>query len=344
MAVTMDWLSREKMTRHMALGDPADPGDHRCWTSSARLKCWRRPSSTPSTACRPMSRAAGSRSRPFSTSPMTWNRGVSFGVMQAEGLARWGLFGVIGRDRGWIYPVAVPRRTLADRPGAVHGRRRGRGKPGRPRPLRRSGRFHRLYRPLVRGSGLANGRSDSLGFSTWRTPRSALEPPHCCWISFWPGAKGQARTGSESATRRMRRSSVKRIAMLGLAACAAVGAGCSSMSGPDEFRVAAQGSADRPARIQSSPAVTRLGPPAGIAARGSGPRRRIRRRLRPGRQRWREALHQAGRWRCDRPRGPQPGRFRQRPDPAQEPQLRRHDPELGRRHAERAGARRRCRS
>ncbi len=27
---------------------------------------------------------------------MTWNRGVSFGVMQAEGLARWGLFVLIG--------------------------------------------------------------------------------------------------------------------------------------------------------------------------------------------------------------------------------------------------------
>jgi signal peptidase II len=27
---------------------------------------------------------------------MTWNRGVSFGALQAEGLARWGLFGMIG--------------------------------------------------------------------------------------------------------------------------------------------------------------------------------------------------------------------------------------------------------
>jgi signal peptidase II len=27
---------------------------------------------------------------------MTWNRGVSFGALQAEGIARWGLFGMIG--------------------------------------------------------------------------------------------------------------------------------------------------------------------------------------------------------------------------------------------------------
>lgn len=95
MAVTMDWLSREKMTRAWRWGIPlivaiviidqltkawvlATPEFNALNCLQGNMLCGRMELS------------------PVLDFSMTWNRGVSFGVMQAEGLARWGLFVLIG--------------------------------------------------------------------------------------------------------------------------------------------------------------------------------------------------------------------------------------------------------
>ena len=95
MAVTMDWLSREKMTRSWRWGIPLILG---MIALDQITKAW--------VLATPELNAMGCLednqlcdhievSSVFDFS-MTWNKGVSFGVMQAEGLARWGLFGLIG--------------------------------------------------------------------------------------------------------------------------------------------------------------------------------------------------------------------------------------------------------
>lgn len=94
MAVTMDWLSKDKMTRAWRWGIPLIivivvlDQLTKAWvlgTPELRaLDCL--------VGAAPCGRIEVSPLFDFS---MTWNRGVSFGAMQAEGLARWGLFVVI---------------------------------------------------------------------------------------------------------------------------------------------------------------------------------------------------------------------------------------------------------
>ena len=95
MAVTMDWLSREKMTREWRWGIPLIIG---IVALDQLTKAW--VLATPAlnaVNCLEDNVLCGkvemSSVLDFS---MTWNRGVSFGVMQAEGLGRWGLFVLIG--------------------------------------------------------------------------------------------------------------------------------------------------------------------------------------------------------------------------------------------------------
>lgn len=93
MAVAMDWLSREKMTRSWRWGIPlilvmiALDQITKAWVlGTPELNAL---------VCLQESRMCGKiEVSPVFDFSMTWNRGVSFGVMQAEGLARWGLFGV----------------------------------------------------------------------------------------------------------------------------------------------------------------------------------------------------------------------------------------------------------
>jgi signal peptidase II len=95
MAVTMDWLSREKMTREWRWGIPLILG---MIVLDQLSKAW--VLATPAfnaLGCLQENRMCGQiEVSPLFDFSMTWNRGVSFGVMQAEGLARWGLFVLIG--------------------------------------------------------------------------------------------------------------------------------------------------------------------------------------------------------------------------------------------------------
>ncbi|MEY4783605.1 MAG: hypothetical protein RIR41_1540 [Pseudomonadota bacterium] len=94
MAVTMDWLSREKMTTAWRWGIPLVIAivvlDQltKAWVLGApefrAMDCL--------VGAAPCGRIEISALMDFS---MIWNRGVSFGAMQAEGLARWGLFVMI---------------------------------------------------------------------------------------------------------------------------------------------------------------------------------------------------------------------------------------------------------
>ncbi len=94
MAVTMDWLSRDKMTRAWRWGIPLIIGIvvldqlSKAWVLGNpqfnALNC------LPQTA--PCGRVEVSSVLDFS---MMWNRGISFGFMQSDGLARWGLFVII---------------------------------------------------------------------------------------------------------------------------------------------------------------------------------------------------------------------------------------------------------
>jgi signal peptidase II len=132
MAVTMDWLSREKMTRAWRWAIPLIIG---IVAVDQLTKAW--VLGVPdfrALACLDDARVCGrmelSSVMDFS---MTWNRGVSFGAMQAEGLARWILFGADLGDRSWAFTlwlIRAERRTTAL--ALAHGRRRGCGKPDRP--------------------------------------------------------------------------------------------------------------------------------------------------------------------------------------------------------------------
>lgn len=91
----MDLISREKMTREWRWGVPLIIGivilDQiaKAWVLGTpafnALECLHS-----TTLCR------GIELSPVFDLTMTWNRGVSFGAFQADGLARWGLFVVIG--------------------------------------------------------------------------------------------------------------------------------------------------------------------------------------------------------------------------------------------------------
>jgi signal peptidase II len=94
MAFSMDWLSREKMTTAWRWGIPLVIA---IVVVDQLTKAW--VLGTPEfraidclTGAAPCGRIELSPLMDFS---MIWNRGVSFGAMQAEGLARWGLFAVI---------------------------------------------------------------------------------------------------------------------------------------------------------------------------------------------------------------------------------------------------------
>jgi signal peptidase II len=95
MAVAMEWLSREKMTREWRWGVPlilaivALDQLTKAWilgtSAFGALDCLQGPS-----VCGKIELS------PIFDLTMIWNRGVSFGAFQAEGLARWGLFIMIG--------------------------------------------------------------------------------------------------------------------------------------------------------------------------------------------------------------------------------------------------------
>jgi signal peptidase II len=94
MAVTMDWISRDKMTTAWRWGIPLIIA---IVVLDQLSKAW--VLSTPefrALDCLALTVQCGrvevSSLLDFS---MMWNRGISFGFMQADGLARWGLFVVI---------------------------------------------------------------------------------------------------------------------------------------------------------------------------------------------------------------------------------------------------------
>ncbi len=94
MAVTMDWISRDKMTRAWRWGIPLIIAivvvDQltKAWVLGnpefRAIDCLNR--------LAPCGRIEMSSVLDFS---MMWNRGISFGLAQADGLARWALFAVI---------------------------------------------------------------------------------------------------------------------------------------------------------------------------------------------------------------------------------------------------------
>lgn len=112
MAVTMDWLSREKMTKAWRWGIPLVIA---LVVVDQLTKAW--VLATPEfraldclTGAAPCGRIEIS---PLFDFTMIWNRGVSFGAMQAEGLARWGLFVVIsGIAIGFTIWLLRAERTL----------------------------------------------------------------------------------------------------------------------------------------------------------------------------------------------------------------------------------------
>jgi signal peptidase II len=95
MAGTVDLISREKMTREWRWGVPLIIGivilDQitKAWVLGA--------SAFNAMECLPNTSLCGKiELSPIFDLTMTWNRGVSFGAFQADGIARWGLFVVIG--------------------------------------------------------------------------------------------------------------------------------------------------------------------------------------------------------------------------------------------------------
>lgn len=112
MAATMDWLSREKMTRAWRWGIPLIIG---IVILDQLSKAW--VLATPefrAVDCLNLSVPCGriemSSVLDFS---MMWNRGISFGFMQSDGFARWGLFVLIlGIAVGFTIWLLRAERTL----------------------------------------------------------------------------------------------------------------------------------------------------------------------------------------------------------------------------------------
>lgn len=95
MAAAMDLLSREKMTREWRWGVPLIIA---IIVLDQIAKAWVLGNSAfNAMECLPNSALCGKveLSSVFDLT-MIWNRGVSFGAFQADGLARWGLFVIIG--------------------------------------------------------------------------------------------------------------------------------------------------------------------------------------------------------------------------------------------------------
>src|ERR1700754_5032215 len=95
MAVTMDWLSREKITKAWRWGVPLIIA---IVVLDQLSKAWvlATPALNAMNCLQDNVLCGKIEVSPLFDFSMTWNRGVSFGVMQAEGLARWGLFVLIG--------------------------------------------------------------------------------------------------------------------------------------------------------------------------------------------------------------------------------------------------------
>jgi signal peptidase II len=95
MAGTMDLISREKITREWRWGVPLIIG---IVILDQIAKAWVLGTSAfNAMECLPNTALCGKiELSPIFDLTMTWNRGVSFGAFQADGLARWGLFIIIG--------------------------------------------------------------------------------------------------------------------------------------------------------------------------------------------------------------------------------------------------------
>lgn len=95
MAAAMEWLSREKMTREWRWGVPLI---FAIVVLDQLTKSWvLGVSELRALECLPSNAMCGKiELSPFFDLTMTWNRGISFGAFQADGLARWGLFIMIG--------------------------------------------------------------------------------------------------------------------------------------------------------------------------------------------------------------------------------------------------------
>lgn len=94
MAVTMDWLSREKMTRSWRWAIPLIVV---IVVLDQLSKAWvlATPDFRALECLDGLARCGAMELSPVMDFSMTWNRGVSFGAMQADGIARWILFGLI---------------------------------------------------------------------------------------------------------------------------------------------------------------------------------------------------------------------------------------------------------
>jgi signal peptidase II len=95
MAAAMDLLPREKLTREWRWGVPLIVA---IVVLDQIAKAWvLGHSAFNAMECLPNTALCGKiELSPVFDLTMTWNRGVSFGAFQADGLARWGLFVVIG--------------------------------------------------------------------------------------------------------------------------------------------------------------------------------------------------------------------------------------------------------
>lgn len=88
MAVTMDWLSREKMTTAWRWGIPVIIA---VIVLDQLTKAWvlATPDFRALECLEGIARCGRIEISPLFDFSMTWNRGVSFGVMQSDGIARW---------------------------------------------------------------------------------------------------------------------------------------------------------------------------------------------------------------------------------------------------------------
>jgi signal peptidase II len=96
MAVTVDWLSRDKITREWRWGVPLIVA---IIVLDQIAKAWvlGTPAFNAVECLHNNGLCRGIELSPVFDLTMTWNRGVSFGAFQADGgVARWGLFVIIG--------------------------------------------------------------------------------------------------------------------------------------------------------------------------------------------------------------------------------------------------------
>ena len=94
MAVTMDWISRDKVTRSWRWGIPLIIA---IVVVDQLSKAWvlGNPDFRAVDCLNGLASCGRVELSPLVDFSMMWNRGISFGLAQADGLARWGLFLVI---------------------------------------------------------------------------------------------------------------------------------------------------------------------------------------------------------------------------------------------------------